>query len=129
MKSPLGTRLETGARVGVCPSCHKIATRGLEVILLGLPPDVPPAINLIATHTGTRQCVSVINRPLNVQEAALLCGLRPVAIYAAVARGNLIATRREGWPIVFEVADFARYFNSTDRRHNRYKKVKIDADV
>jgi len=63
-----------------------------------------------------RQCSTARTTALTVREVAQLCGVRPVAIYAAVSRGRLIAVRRVSRPIEFEVGEFAAYFNAADRR-------------
>jgi hypothetical protein len=107
-----GTRLDNGARVGTCPMCHKEGEIKVESMI-----SVPPAIYVKAKHERGGDCAKRISAPLNVREAALLVGLRPVAIYAAVERQVLKPIeRRPGWPIQFEVMDFAAYFNTPDAR-------------
>lgn len=107
-KLKLGARLPGGARVGSCPLCGKPGTIEIGVYESGLGISIDHA----ASHH------EVMRRdPLNVREAALLCGVRPVAIYMAVQRGTLRAKPREaGWPIMFTVGDFGAYFNTPDKR-------------
>ena len=110
-----GARLDSGARVGDCPVCHK-----LGAIEVGLFDDgLGVSIDHDAKHHET-----TLTEPLTVQEAALLCGLRPVSIYAAVSRNLLRATRRPYHPVEFAPVDFAAFFNTPDQRHNKGKEVK-----
>jgi hypothetical protein len=106
-KLKLGTRTATGW-IGTCPVCH-----GAGNVIVHL--DNDKRYLTLAIEHDKRTCTTSA-RELNVSEAALLRGSRPVTIYAAVARGNLKATRQAGWPIMFTPADFAAWWNRPDGR-------------
>lgn len=107
-KMKLGQRLPNGARVGICPRCGKIGAIEIGMFETGM----GISIDHSASHHELMR-----SDPLNVQEAALLCGVRPVTIYTAVHRSTLRAKpRQSGWPITFNPIDFAAYFNTPDRR-------------
>lgn len=115
-KLKLGQRLMNGSqRVGSCPVCGKLGAIEIGMFESGMGISIDHA----ASHHELMR-----SEPLNVREAALLCGVRPVTIYTAVHRGVLRATYKVGWPIMFSPGDFAAYFNAPDRRRKEAEAIE-----
>lgn len=121
-KLKMGERREDGSRVGYCPTCGKPGVIRVEIMATTAPGEIGRVVVTIQ-HASAHHFLN-LRTPLVVREAAILCGVKPIAIYAAISRGSLeILTRQRGRPIEIGAEEFVEYFQQQDGRRKEKQEA------